>query len=373
LREQFLADQAGSLAGSADPCRAPDIALATPGPALDRLIANCIQSGADVTVLGSNFTVAIPTSTGGAAGLNPETSDSFTATLTASQPWTDRFDFDVAVTYFDIEIEDTVRALDPGTIVSRCFNDQPNLASPFCERVERNRPSSPADLNFISFVRAGFVNTGKETASGYDITTRLLADVGPAAVNWSTASTFMRERLSQEFPPSEADPDGSTIVDDVGRIGNPEIVFQSTLSASFDAWDFTWQARWWDDTEFPEGAPNPVITDPDGLIIGGQFAGQNPADVFEEFTDFGFVNSTQFVESLGPVRPVTRAEGQWHHDLSVTYNSDNFSITAGVNNLLDEEPPLIAENAGPNRNNAVTSVRYDLIGRSYFLRFVVGF
>ena len=371
LREQFLADQAGALPGGADPCRAPAIAQAPPSPALDRLIANCILSGADVTLLGSTFTVAIPTSTGGAAGLNPETSESLTATLTLSQPWTDRFDFDVALTYFNIEIEDTVRALEPGTIVSRCYNDEPNLASPFCDRVSRDRPNTTPEMNFISFVRAGFVNTGVETATGYDFTTRLATTWRNTDLAWSTGSTFMRERLSQEFPPNEADADGSAIVNDVGRIGNPEWVFQSTLSAAIGDWDIVFQSRYWSDTEFAEGLPNPVITDENGLCLYGSGcpAGQDPGDFFGDdgFTDYGFALSSQIPGSFGPTRPVTAAAGQWHHDLGISYNLEQGSVTLGINNILNEEPPLISQEAGPNRNNAVSSARYDLIGRSYFV------
>jgi iron complex outermembrane receptor protein len=376
LREQFLADQAGALPGGSDPCRQPAVDLIPPGPVRDRLINNCILSGADVTVLGSSFTVAIPTSVGGAAGLKPETSESLTSTLSLSQPWTDRFDFDVAVTYFDIEIEDTVRSLDPGTIVARCYFDQPNLESPFCDRVSRNRPSAPPDLNFISFVRAGFVNTGKESVTGWDFTTRLTGDFGPASVAWVTGTTFLEERLTQEFPPSEDDPNGSAIVDNVGRIGNPEMTFQSTLNVSLNEWDITWQARWFDDQRFAQGVVNPVITDVDGNIIGGAFDGLSCDEAFPEdgCTDFGFFESSQFdTDTLGPIRPVVDAKGQWQNDLSVTYNSDRFALTAGINNVFDEKPPLIDQGAGPNRNNAVTSARYDLIGRSYFFRATVGF
>ena len=377
LREQFLADQAGALPGGNDPCRQPAIAQATPGPALDRLIANCTLSGADVTQLGTSFTVAIPTSTGGAAGLLPETSDSFTATVTLSQPWTEAFDLDVALTYWDIQIEDTVRALDPGTIVARCYNDQPNLASPFCARVERNRPNATPQGNFISFARAGFVNTGEETAQGWDITTRLLADWNDISINWSTASTILGERITQEFPPTEADPDGSAIVDNVGRIRNPEVTFQSTLALAFRDWDVVWQARWWDDTEFAEGLPNPVITDVNGncLFGSGCPAGADPEVHFGDdgFTDYGFTQSSQIPLSVGPTRPVTAAEGQWHHDLSVSYNMETTALSFGINNLFDEEPPLISQEAGPNRNNAVASARYDLIGRSYFFRLTHNF
>ena len=329
-----------------------------------------------MTQLGTSFTVAIPTSIGGAAGLKPETSESFTSTLSLSQPWTDRFDFDVAVTYFDIQIEDTVRSLEPSTIVARCFFERSNLESPFCDRVQRNRPNAPPDANFLSFVRAGFINTGKESVTGWDLTTRLTGDFGPASVIWSTGSTFLSERITQEFPPSEDDPNGSAIVDNVGRIGNPEITFQSTLGVELNEWNITWQARWFDDMQFAQGLTNPVITDVDGAIIGGKFDGLSCDEAFPEdgCTDFGFFTSSQFdTDTLGPIRPVTEAKGQWQHDLSATYTSDRWAATLGINNVFDEEPELIDQGAGPNRNNAVTSARYDLIGRSYFFRVNVGF
>jgi len=375
LREQFLADQAGALPGGSDPCHSQVIALATPGPDLDRLLANCILSGADPLLLGSAFTVAIPTSVGGAAGLLPETSESLTATLTVSQPFTDRFDFDVALTYFDIVIEDTVRALDPGTIVSRCYNDLPGLTSPFCPRTARDRPNATPLNNFISFVRAGFVNTGEETAKGYDITTRFAMDFDNVNLNWSTATTYNTERLSQEFPPSEADADGSAIVDNVGRIGNPEWVFQSTVGLAMGNFDLVFQSRYWSDTEYAQGVPNPVITDTDGLCLTGCPVGAEPGEFFGDdgFTDYGFATTTQLLDSIGPVRSVTEAEGQWHHDMGLTYNWETAAVTVGVNNITDEEPPLISQQAGPNRNNAVASARYDLIGTSYFVNFSKSF
>ena len=86
-------------------------------------------------------------------------------------------------------------------------------------------------------------------------------------------------------------------------------------------------------------------------------------------------SSTQrrLLPSVGPIRSVTAAEGQWHHDLGLTYNWETAALTVGVNNLTDEEPPLISQEAGPNRNNAVASARYDLIGTSYFVNFVKNF
>jgi len=224
-------------------------------------------------------------------------------------------------------------------------------------------------------VRAGFVNTGEETANGYDITTRFGMDFDNVNLTWSTATTFMNERLSQEFPPSEADANGSAIVDDVGRIGNPEWTFQSTIGAAMGNWDLVLQSRYWSDTEFAEGLANPVITDDNGLCLSGCPLGQDPNVVFAEdgFTDYGFATTTQLRPEIGPVRPVTAAAGQWHHDLGLTYNWESASLTVGINNLTGEEPPLISQEAGPNRNNAVASARYDLIGTSYFANFTKSF
>jgi iron complex outermembrane receptor protein len=376
LHEAFLADFEGEILSSADPCLQQNVDVLEDGPTKDILLNNCALSGADVTVLGVDAGAFIPVSVGGALDLNPETSESLTSTITFSLPQRERFDFEVALTYFDIEIEDTVREQDPGTIISRCFFERPNLESAFCDRVERNRPDAPPESNFLSFVRAGFVNTGKESVNGYDLTTRMSFDVAGADVVWTTGSTFLKERLTQDFPPSEDDPNGSAIVDNVGRIGNPEVTFQSTVAVALNSWDFMWQARWWDDTQFPQGIVNPVITDLDGNIIGGKYDGMTCDEAFPEdgCADYGYSNSSQFdTDSLGPIRPITEAEGQMLHDLSVSYNGDTWLLTAGISNVFDEEPPLIDQAAGPNRNNAVTSAAYDNIGRSFFARFSISF
>jgi len=52
--------------------------------------------------------------------------------------------------------------------------------------------------------------------------------------------------------------------------------------------------------------------------------------------------------------------------LSATYLQDQWSITVGVNNLFDEDPPLINVGEGPNRNNAVSSTGYDFFGQTIF-------
>ena len=66
--------------------------------------------------------------------------------------------------------------------------------------------------------------------------------------------------------------------------------------------------------------------------------------------------------------PFCEADSAWYEDVSLTYRWDEtLHITGGVNNVSDEEPPLIDMAAGSNRLNRVTSSGYDQFGRSLFL------
>ena len=339
LREQFLADQTGGIGGGNDPCHNQNALQLDPtNPADAIILGNCASAGVDVTVLGTAGTTTIQTSTGGQIDLVAEESTSWTGTMTFSQPWTDRFDFDIAVTYYDISITDTVRELDATTIINRCYGDEPNLGSPFCDRISRNTTSNPSG-QLINFVRSGFINVGLETARGLDFTTRLRAEfegVGEDTLflTWNTGITRVLERQLILFPGEEA-------IDNVGRLGNPKWVGQSTTSFSYGNWDFLWQLRYIGETNgAADLLADTVFTDP---IL---------------FLDYSTAELTT---------PKRTAEAKWYNDISLTRNFEGFTLTAGMNNVFDVKPPLIDGGAGPNRNNAVTSSGYDLYGRSFFM------
>jgi iron complex outermembrane receptor protein len=75
LREQFLADQFDGVGGDSDPCAIPDAANVggVYDPSQDTrsqtVLDNCVQSGADPTVLGIIASTTIPVTIGGNAGL----------------------------------------------------------------------------------------------------------------------------------------------------------------------------------------------------------------------------------------------------------------------------------------------------------------
>jgi iron complex outermembrane receptor protein len=74
-----------------------------------------------------------------------------------------------------------------------------------------------------------------------------------------------------------------------------------------------------------------------------------------------------------PTASVCTAAEAWYNDLSATYGNDRWSVSAGVNNIFDKQPPLIDMSAGSNRLGRVTSSGYDQFGRTLFLGATVGF
>jgi len=338
LREQFLADQRGTISQAADPCRASFVESFPPGPQKDILLENCELSGADVTVVGIRGLSAIEVAIGGAGdSLNAETAESTTITMQFDQPWFNMFDFSLATTFWDIDIEDTVRELDANTIISRCFFDSRGLTSPFCSRLERDMVDDPAD-NLIRFVDASFVNIGEETAKGFDFNGRLRFDAGTLGgdiINTvvSVNATHLIEQKRRIFPDSPE-------IDNAGRIGNPEWGLNTALGVSWRNFQFLLQSRYIGKTEFDEDVVDPELQNPFG-----------PSTIFD----------TDKLVRLDPV-----ADRRIYTDVSLSGTFEALDLTLGITNLTDKDPPLIDASAGPNRNNAVTSSGFDLVGRTFF-------
>jgi iron complex outermembrane recepter protein len=343
LREQFLAGQAGVLAGGNDPCVVPTTANngGVYNPAGDTrsqiVLDNCVLAGADPTALGLQANVLIPTETGGSADIRAETSESLTLGFVWTQEFTDKFDLDLSVTYFDIDVEDTVEELDAATILTRCYNDDPGLANALCNRVQR-RGVNPAN-NTVARVDSSFVNLGLVNSSGYDINIRYLDDftLGDTFVEmaWTVTGTHY-DKLQEQI-------DRASPVDDrVGEAGFPE--WSWVLRGNFNTgnWGLAWRSR---------------------------FIGEFALD--EEDVDASLNRNGQTACNVlgGPTNCFDAHAGDsvWYHDLSLTYEADEWSVTGGFRNLFDQEPPLVNQGDGPARMNMVVQSTYDLYGRRFFV------
>lgn len=251
-----------------------------------------------------------------------------------TQPWFEGFNFLVAASYYDIKIENSVEEPGAGLIIGNCYSDQqfPNLTSPFCSLLSRATSGSPQS-RLLNNIDLTFFNVGEITARGIDINTRFDMDLplAPAGepVNWTftTATSFVLEQEQQTFDPTDRD-------DNLNEIGSPQ--FRLNLDSKFSWGDFT-------------------------LVSNHRRIGRQFEDPTEIFRDNPFFTGVQLTRDLDFVEAV------WYHDAAVVWTRDNFSLSAGVNNITDREPPLIDDSEGPNRNNAVSSTGYDFFGRTYFV------
>lgn len=350
LREQFLAAQGGGVGGGLDPCITQNIDQLVDqngddDPDVQLLIQNCIASGVDftdadgdglpdTTNLGSAGITTIPTVSGGNPNLEAETSRTYTVTGQLTQTWTDAFDFSVALSYYDIEIDESVEEPSAELIVASCFNDPdfPNLTSPFCDLLSRRTTGDPTS-RLLNEINTTFFNIGEITAKGFDLNTRFMMDLpweiadSPISWTWTTATSYAVEQEQQTF--SEADRD-----DNVGEIGTPE--WRLNIGSQFGWGDFT-------------------------LLSEHRFIGEQSQDDPEGFRDNPLFTGEQLT------RDVDFVDGIWYHDVALSWARDQYSISAGINNLTDEKPPLIDDSEGPNRNNAVSSTGYDFFGRTFFV------
>lgn len=343
LREQFLAGQAGVIAGGNDPCVVPSTANngGVYNPAGDTrtqiVLDNCVLDGVDPLALGLQANVLIPTETGGSTNIKAETSESFTLGFVYTQDFTEAFDLDFSLTYFDIDVEDTVEELDATTILTRCYNDDPNLANALCSRVER-RGVNPSN-NTVARVDSSFVNLGLVTSKGYDINIRYQDDFTLRdtfiEMAWIVTGTNYRA-LEEQIDPA------SPIDDRVGEAGFPEWAW--VLRGNFNAgnWGLAWRSRFIDEFSLDE----------EDITASRNRAGRDACNVLG-----------------GPTTCIKAHAGDsvWYHDLSLTYEADEWSVTGGIRNMFDQEPPLIDQGEGPARMNMVVQSTYDLYGRRFFV------
>ena len=227
-----------------------------------------------------------------------------------------------------MEIKNTVEEQDVGEILRDCYRniDLPNLSSPSCALHSRIIGAG-GEVQQVGYVDISFINVGERTARGIDINARLgytFDNIG-VDLQWSVAATHQLEQIRQVTSTSDRD-------DNVGEIGTPEWRLTSTLSLLRGDWEFLMQNR---------------------------YIGHGVQDNLQDYT------AGIFAPTLS--RPVAWVDPAWYTDASLTYAGNRWIISVGVSNLFDESPPLISFGTGPNRNNAVTSSGYDLIGRSLFV------
>jgi iron complex outermembrane receptor protein len=270
-------------------------------------------------------------------GGNPTLEQEIANTVTLGAVFTPRAfpGFSATLDYYRIKIDDTIGSLEADDIMNQCVaTGNPTL----CGLIRRDRfgtlwlLQSTADAGFISTING---NVGKLESTGLDVLATYARTIGTggAAITTTLAGTYLLNQKTDT---------GLFAYDCVGFHGNQcGIPTPRWRHAARVAWDSTFNTtlaltwRFLGGTENDDLSPNPALGDPSNV----RTLELNFADKIETFN---------------------------YLDLAATYRvQGNYNIVAGINNILDKEPPL---GAGLSDNDFGPGLygTYDHLGRYLF-------
>jgi iron complex outermembrane recepter protein len=318
VRELFAAQAVGLFDLTTDPCSG-----ATP----QRSLAECQLTGVTPAQYGSilnSFAGQFNALFGGNLELEPESSDTLSFGVVFTPSFIDNFT--VALDYFNITLEDQISQIPPTETLGACLDTgDPAL----CGLINRGQNGTLwADPN--AFIVATNINIAEVETSGFDLETNYgftIGDSGRLAFN--LIGTYLDEFVQEPIP--------GVVYDCKGFYG-------ATCLTPLPEWRHklraTWTSPWNFDLSFSWRFIDAVNID---------LSSTDP-DLQDEFA------------------PINRTLGsQSYFDIAGAWQmTDTFSLRLGINNVLDEDPPVSsAVGTGFGNGNTYPQV-YDALGRYGF-------
>jgi outer membrane receptor protein involved in Fe transport len=280
-----------------DPCDASNL---TAGRNPENRQANCAALGLPPDFQSSaQFSARTVTNQG-----NPELDEESADTVTIGAVITISDNFNVALDYWNIEIEDTIVRFFADQILENCV-DGAALDPVFCSFVTR-----ASDGQIVNIDRKD-INAGLFKGSGIDLEGNYVHDFNNgSSLSLNLIASYLDEMT---FFPSAADPDTQDKRADTAN--RPRV--RALLSTVYDITD--WQLGW----------------------------------------DVTYIGSSKIFRNVQPEElSFNKVESKIYHSLDVRYRfDDRFEIFGGVRNVADEEPPSWINFGG---------ILYDGVGRYFF-------
>jgi len=271
---------------------------------------------------------------GGNPDLTPETAKTFTVGFTARPAFIRGFT--ASVDYYKIDLTDVIGAIPLGVILQRCLDTGDDQ---FCSQIVRaqNGILFGTTTGAGGYIVGTSVNVGAAKASGVDVQAGYVLPLedwgvdrwGGISVNFT--GSYLLKASTTPFP-------GDEPYDCAGLFG-PQC---QTLNPR---WRHTMRVTW-----------------------------STPWDVTASLT-WRYIHSMTFEQDTNEPTIGTGATNPFNHklpqrsylDLSALWNvNDMFAVRGGVNNVLDQDPPLvnnrISQTGSPN-----SYPTYDLLGRRLFV------
>lgn len=339
----FTGQNTGLFNGT-DPCSN----LASNGGAPTATLAQCANTGVTAAQFGTlpdNPAGQLNQVTGGNPFLVAETANTYTFGLLFQPRWVDGFS--LAVDYYDISIDDAIGTVPANTSLSQCLNTG---SATFCDNVVRDQdgslfasPVPPAGSPFqFAGVQATNANIANISTRGIDVNARYSFDVSNyGSLAFDYVGTYVVDYTFTPVPGVTDELQCEGLYRSPCE-GGPLPEYRHRLLTTWQTpWDvdalITW--RHIGSTQFEEAAVGGSAS------AGGAFL--TTGNILDDFLD-----AANYV------------------DLALRWQvKDNFSMRAGVNNILGRDPELSTE-AGTAPGNGDTFPQfYDPAGRFIFVGF----
>lgn len=325
----------------ADPCT-----TGTPGGTSTGAVLNPIYASA-CAALGVPTSYVQPASqlrnlSGGNPDLQPEEGESYTVGLVYQPSFFDPLT--LTVDYWNFEVERAIVTQGLQAPWNACYASATFSAASFlpggsCFQFGQRTPAGiPTALTRIQINGAGV-----STTDGVDFTITLnFPEVGPGDLTAQLRGSHVMSAVGPLFFGGTFESVG--YLDGLGGTGFPENRLTFDADYEIGDWRFSWQTRYTSEMldpncQTPRGATGGAVLTAGNFLCGSVVSGV----------------STNLYNYIG-------VDEYYLHDARVRFSGGNYNLTVGVNNVLDEEPPL-AINTGNNTYPAL----YDVIGRSFFV------
>ncbi len=320
--EGFRAPSVGELFGSparfdaqlTDPCSEPEDAQTQ---------QNCEALGVPPTYEQANPQISVRT--GGNPNLNAETAESLTMGLVWSPDWARNSGWaqhlDIELTWYDLAVDDAIQAVDAQTQLDRCVA---TLEDSFCDGITRSPTGG------INGFDNSLLNLGRIDTEGLDLALDWRAPAlafGQFGANWSATRVERYRAVSRATGLAEPSAVGVEVADS----GIPR--WRSTLRLDFSRGDISasWSMRYLS-----------ALTEQCG-----------------DLTDYPVCGN--------PEAGTNKLDATLYHDLRAVWQlpgQRDMTLTAGINNLLDEDPPVCLSCS----LNGYDASLYDLPGQFAYLQ-----
>ncbi|MEH6696686.1 MAG: TonB-dependent receptor [Hyphomonas sp.] len=137
------------------------------------------------------------TTSGGGAALESETGDTFTAGIIFTPTFSD---LNIALDYYEIEINDQIAAIGAGQIVGGCYGTN-TFPNDFCDLLVRNPAGDLSEFS-IDSVSAPILNVDSQSQRGLDLEVRYTNEFDFGTLTVEGSVNWALERTSTSSDPT---------------------------------------------------------------------------------------------------------------------------------------------------------------------------